>query len=131
MPIQYGNLLDLYHAQYTPPNQVSAGTTQYLLALIPPGKTLKVRITSTALPDSVSRFALGFIFPPHDNTWRSTRYSYDGRTEVHEIEATRSGIMAGCSITPLPGQSSKSATIEVFENGATLPTRVSQVSGWR
>jgi|GEM_PF-839051 len=131
MPMTFGNLLDPYHTQYTPSHFTGSAITQYLYATIPPGQTLKVRITSTALPDSVSRFSLNFNIPPHENTWRSTGYSYNGRTEVHEIEATRSGAQVGCGITPLPGQQYKSATIEVFENGAVQPTRVSQVTNWR
>jgi hypothetical protein len=137
------NLLNVPYQPYTPLSQASPGKSEHLIALVPANQQLKVRITSTSKPDSSAKFFIrtdfsqDFYFKELSNTWQKTVYSYDGQTEVHEIEAVAGG-MVRCDLRPAFEQYSqrtvqylKSVRIEIFENGASQPNRVVQVINWQ
>jgi hypothetical protein len=108
---------------------VTTASPQYRSALfadVPPGQRVRVKITSGVKLEVNTEDTYWNSSAP--NTWKKLSYAYANGQEVQELE-TISGVKAICSITPAAGAALPYTTkIEIFENGATSPTRVQQIT---
>jgi hypothetical protein len=128
--IAYEKMTDGFYASY---NLLAEGVTtaspdyrSALFADVPPGQRVRVKITSGVKLEVNTEDTYWSSSAP--NTWKKLSYAYANGQEVQELE-TISGVKAICSVTPVAGAVLPyTMKIEIFENGATSPTRVQQIS---